>query len=815
MRDEESPEPKEEARGWHSDPETLLLELQRSRTHWGNVPKIPGYDDLIEMRRGGQGIVYRGRQISTGRDVAVKVLLDGIFASESSRIRFHREIDVVARLCHPAIVPVYDCGVMADGRPYYVMAYVDGVPIDDARFTSTRNMRRTLGLFARVCDAVECAHQHGVIHRDLKPSNILVDSSSNPHILDFGLAKTVAVDEPRSASSVSQTGQFLGSLAWASPEQIEETDDEVGIRSDVYALGVILYQLLTGRVPHPVTRNLRQTMNAILTEDPPRPRSLRRNIPCDLETIVLRCLAKEPSRRYPSVGELATDIRRYLSGEPIEAKRDHTWYVMGKTIARHKGVSSLLAILLLLLVGVAITMTVLYNRTHEAEHRALANLEEVTIEARKSEEVRVFLERVLTSFDPFASSERTPTVREALDFASNQIEGRFVDYPEVEADVRTVMANCYYSLGRLDEAERHYQRALDLRREYLGETHVDFGRSLRDIAIVRTDQRRLEDAEKLLQQALEITVATVGKNHVFTADCLLSLAELRQAQLRMDEANELYRQAIASYRDTASDDDERMLTALVQWSGLLISIWRIDGAEEKLEEALSIIRANPTKDSAFLGGTLLYLALAKINRGNSQAARSLLEKAIQEQIVSFGEEHPRTAEMYNTMAKTYRAEGRHKEAEMWFRKALDVCEKVSGRESADAAHSLWGIARALFDQGKIDGAIELYREAVEVRRKAYEPGHHLIGASILAFGLILEQLGRYEEALPYLKEIADAPPRASNGEPALSLSPSLGRALVSCLEHLGRHDEAAKYRARFAEKGTEAPEGPGLEGGNQ
>lgn len=799
MRDEEQHESAEENRGWYSDHEALLVELQRTGSHWAKVPEIPGYDSAVEMSRGGQGIVYRARQISTGRSVALKVLLDGVFASDASRSRFHREIDVVARLRHPAIVPIYDCGVTDDGRPYYVMDYIDGVPIDDRSLAPTGDLRRTLELFARVCDAVDHAHQHGVIHRDLKPGNILVDSEFEPHVLDFGLAKIAVdtADEPPPATSVSQTGQFLGSLAWASPEQIEESIGGIGVRSDVYSLGVILYHLLTGRLPHRVTKSVRQTMNAILNEEPPAPRSLRRDIPGDVETIVRRCLAKEPRRRYPTVGELARDVRRYLSGEPIEAKRDRTGYVLRKAIGRHKAVASLLALLVLIVVGVAITMTVLYDRTRKAERRAVASLDEATTEARKTEEVRGFLEQILASSDPFASTERALTVREALDSASRQIEGRFGDYPEVEAEVRTVIANSYYGLGRLAEAEAHYERALELRRESLGESHVDTAASLRHLAVVRTDQRRLEEAEELLERALAILTVELGEKDERTAHCILNLAELRQAQFLFEESNELYGRAFEIYVEAAGEDDGRRLTTLIQWSTLLIAARDIESAEKKLGQALEIIRANPVEYEPYLGGTLLYLALARINRGDGEAARPLLEEAIEAQERVFGPNHPRIAEMYNTMAKTYRAEGRHDEVERWFRKGLEVCDRSVGRVSASSAHSLWGIARARFEHGNVEGAVETFREAIEVRRKVYEPGHHLVGASILTVGLLLEKAGRYEQALPFLKELADAPPRTPDGD--RTLSPSIVRALVSCLEHLGRLDEAAEYSSQFAE----------------
>ncbi|MHC4946438.1 MAG: serine/threonine-protein kinase, partial [Planctomycetota bacterium] len=248
---------------WFADPDVLLLALKKTTMHWGEVPRISGYDRMVEISRGGQGVVYRARQCSTNRTVAIKVLLDGLFASEENRLRFQREIELVGKLRHPQIVRIYDSGYTSNGRLYYVMEFVEGVSVDDPTLNPAGELMSTLSLFEKVCDAVQHAHQHGIIHRDLKPNNIMVDEGGSPHILDFGLAKIV--DEPQGDGQarfalVSRTGQFFGTLAWASPEQIEQPAEQIDIRTDVYSLGVILYQLLIGRLPHTPSDNLHQTI---------------------------------------------------------------------------------------------------------------------------------------------------------------------------------------------------------------------------------------------------------------------------------------------------------------------------------------------------------------------------------------------------------------------------------------------------------------------------------------------------------------------------------------------------------------------------
>lgn len=294
---------------------------------------IPGYELAEELQRGGQGVVFRATQTRTGRPVAIKLMRDGPYAGAPERARFEREIRVLARLRHPYIVPIYDSGE-ASGWQYFVMDYIAGLPLDE--FVAARGLtpRQTLILFVRVCDAVDAAHVRGVIHRDLKPANIRVDDSGVPHVLDFGLAKQPDSDEPDADRTL--TGQFVGSLPWASPEQVSDDPGSVDMRSDVYSLGVILYRLLTGRHPYPLEGGVRAVIERISAFPPRNPSSLRRELDDELDTLVLKCLAKEPERRYQSAGELARDIRNYLTGRAIDAKRDSGWYVLRKQLRRHR-----------------------------------------------------------------------------------------------------------------------------------------------------------------------------------------------------------------------------------------------------------------------------------------------------------------------------------------------------------------------------------------------------------------------------------------------------------------------------------------------
>jgi hypothetical protein len=337
------------------------------------IDSISGYEIVSEMHRGGQGVVYRAVQESTRRKVAIKVMKEGPFGSSAEKARFDREVLILGQLNHPNIVTIHDSGSAA-GSHYFVMDYVSGRPLDEHMLLAKPTLKDTLRLFAKICEAVNAAHLRGIIHRDLKPGNIRVDPEGEPHVLDFGLAK-VATRESE-AAVMTMTGDFVGSLPWASPEQAEAAPSKIDLRTDVYSLGVILYQMLTGRFPYEVVGNVRDVLDNILRSEPKRPSTIRvaagpraGRLNDEIDTIVLKCLSKERERRYQTAGELARDIGHYLAGEPIEAKRDSAWYILRKLMRRHKvRIAGTAAILVLLSVVVFASLGL--QRSHQRERIA-------------------------------------------------------------------------------------------------------------------------------------------------------------------------------------------------------------------------------------------------------------------------------------------------------------------------------------------------------------------------------------------------------------------------------------------------------------
>jgi predicted Ser/Thr protein kinase len=451
--------------------------------------RVGGCRIVREIHRGAQGAVFLAVQESTQRDVAVKVLHSGPLGRPSERARFLREAELLARLRHPHIVAIHDSGV-ADGLHYFVMDYIEGRSLDEEMRALRRPLRECVEMFAAIADAVAAAHVRGVIHRDLKPSNIRVDAQGRPHVLDFGLAKAVT-DETMTAD-----GQFVGSMPWASPEQVRDSRD-MDVRSDVYSLGVVLFQVLTGAFPYKVNGSIQDVVRTIATTEPARPCGLRPEIGHELETIILKCLHKLPQRRYQSAGELTADLHRWLAGEVIEAKRDSAIYLLRKSLARYRGVLAAVTGFVVLLAAFAIHFFAqahqnkeLARREHDARLAAEAAGQVADVarreaeaeresaraaqaaealqrqlaehETARAEAVTEFLLETLGLADPDVVQTPSPTMRPLLDRAAAEAGARFKDQPGAEAAVRTVLARAYAALGEAEEAREHLARVLHL-----------------------------------------------------------------------------------------------------------------------------------------------------------------------------------------------------------------------------------------------------------------------------------------------------------------------------------------------------------------
>lgn len=403
---------------------------------------FPGYEILREIHRGGQGVVYQALQRATKRKVAIKVIHGGPFTGSSGKARFEREVQILGQLNHPHIVGIHDSGQTSDGSFYYVMDYIAGKSLDEVLKDSTKlPIDDTLELFIKICDAVNAAHLKGVIHRDLKPANVRINTNGEPVVVDFGLAKIAVHDysQPdQEAALMTITGQFIGSLPWASPEQAEGTPGAIDVRTDVYSLGVMLYQMLTGKFPYQVIGNMRDVLDNILRAQPAPPSTVRRQINNEVETIVLKCLSKSRDRRYQTAGELAKDLRHYLNGEPIEAKRDSGFYVITKTLSRHKFTVGTAVLFLVLLIGSTIAMWVLYQKA--TQQQRIAEVSRVAAEEARSLE---FIER----------QRADENARTVFDFATKTTFAAADQIAQVQGSTPALLSLVKGSVERLEKIQ--------------------------------------------------------------------------------------------------------------------------------------------------------------------------------------------------------------------------------------------------------------------------------------------------------------------------------------------------------------------------
>jgi len=751
---------------WYQSEDMLLSAVRDAARSGVRAPSIPGYDGLRELGRGGQGIVYQAVQRSTRRVVAIKLLLDGALASESTRRRFEREIDLVATLQHPNIVRLYDSGTTADGHPYYVMEYIEGTTLEasirsiqlrvsdgrpaplaglhaqqDRASTETMggppSIRETLGLFAKICEAVNYAHQRGVIHRDLKPSNIRIDTAGEPHVLDFGLAKSAlsghgGPDQP----SLSVSCQFLGSLPWASPEQASGQIDKMDVRTDVYSLGVLLFQLLTGQFPYSVSGELPAVIERIRAAAPMRPSSLQTRIDDELDTIVLRALAKEPERRYQTAGELAREIDRYLRGEPIEAKRDSAWYAVKRTVRRYRLAAAVASAFLVLAVLVAITTSILYDRARRAEEVADQRRVQAEAEVEKVRRAKQFLQSMFGSLDPSHVAGRDAgLLREILDAAAERVEAELTGEPEVEAPVRATIGRAYASLGNYASAEVNLTAALKLYRGLPNPDPPEMLQAVTDLAGLYREEGRFAEAEPLAREALAGFRRVTGDEHRDTLAAANNLALLLHSMGDLEAAEQLYRQTLTTQQRVHGEDHADTISTKGNLGQLLL-----------VKEVCEARRGLLGPDHPDTLTSINNAARLAQEQGRFGEAETLYAEAIDGYRQAVGDDHPRTLQARSNLAVLYHQIGRLAEAETVLRDVLARQRRRRPDTDPTAGPILNNLARVLQDLGKPEEAELLLRGVYESLRLSYGDEHPETLTALNNLAGVLTQLARGDEA---------------------------------------------------------------------
>ncbi|MEO6194337.1 MAG: serine/threonine-protein kinase, partial [Thermoanaerobaculia bacterium] len=730
--------------------------------------RIGAYRVARELGRGGMGSVYLAERADEEFEqrVALKLVRRGMDTEEIVR-RFRSERQILAHLDHPNIAKLFDGGTTEDGRPYFLMEYVEGQPIDEYCDGRKLPTRERLELFRQVCSAVHFAHQNLIVHRDLKPGNILVTEGGVPKLLDFGIAKLL--DPDQALFALTRVDLRLMTPEYASPEQVR--GETITTASDVYSLGVLLYVLLTGHRPYPrATQDPQSLAQAICETEPLRPSSavgrvaevrqpdgtlvelkpesvsrvrdgeerlLRRRLAGDLDNIVLMAMRKDPQRRYASVAQLSNDIERHLQGLPVVARKDTLGYRARKFVGRHKlGVAAAVTVLLLI-VGFSITVTVLWQRAVREQQRAQA--------------VSTFLQDLFSIPDPSQSRGETVTAREMLDRGVQKIDHGLETQPELRADLMDTMGRVYRSLGLYTPARKLLDGALRLNRQTLGNDDLLVAQNLHNLASLLRDMGKEAEAEPLIREAVEIQRKRGATQNIDYAKGLTNLGALLEERGELDQAEALYKESLAIKRELPHIDEQDIATSLNNLGKIYETKGNYAAAEPNYKESLAIrLKLAEGRPSTELATGLSSFASFLEDRKDLAGAEVFYRKTLEMRRKLYSGPHSKIARTLNNLGYVFQREGKATDAERCYREALSIADKTPDFNQPERAIYLRNFASLLVKEGKASEAEAKAREALSIFRAKQPPTPWRVADTESVLGSCLTALGRFEEAEPLL-----------------------------------------------------------------
>jgi len=780
---------------------------------------IGAYRILDALGEGGMAVVYLAEQSEpVKRRVALKIVKLGM-DSKQVVARFESERQALAVLDHPNIAKIFDGGITDSGRPYFVMELVHGIPITDYCDQHRLSTGERVELFSVACSAVQHAHHKGLIHRDLKPSNLLVgvvDGKPQVKIIDFGIAKATSTSFTEQ-TLFTKIGQVIGTPQYMSPEQADITGLDVDTRTDIYSLGVVLYELLVGVVPLDLTAVGEQAIRIALRErDPAKPSTritdlgdtreeiakarntdpvnLQRQLRGDLDWVVMRAIAKDRTRRYETANALAVECRRFLKHEPVMARPPSAPYVLGRFVRRNRVKVVAGSIALLAVLSGAVVATVGMLRAQRAERVAEA-------EAATSNAINEFLQETLGSATPWrGGSGRDVTVIETLDTALLRIGDAFADQPLIAAALQATIGETYLRLGQFEQAEPLFESSLEVRRSLLGDEHEDVAESLQYFGVLRQRQGRFGESEPMIARALEIYRKRLGEKHPRTMETLADHGVVLTDLARYAEATRIKHQVLEFRREFYGDEHKDVGLSLsdLGWLYLLVGEW--EESERLLRESVEMFRklldkARPHETAAierWMALSLQNLGAALNWRGKLDEAEASYREALEINRRIVGDNHPHVASNLVMIGAIIRSrDNNYDEALALTREAIHIQRQVQGDNSAAVAGELLYLATIHTEKGDPAAAVPVVRESVEIYRHLATEGNGVpewYASALNNMGANLSLIGECTEALPYLEEGIEVYESLSGGDPANT--GNTRSHYGACLTELGRYQEA-------------------------
>jgi serine/threonine protein kinase len=784
------------------DDETAVEPIPPEPPGWA-VPETVGPYRLVErIGSGGMGEVFLAEQEKpVRRRVAVKIVRAGLDTRQIIT-RFEAERQALALMDHPNIAKVFEAGATPDGRPYFAMEYVDGLPISDYCDGKSMSTTERLELFEVVCAAVQHAHHKGIIHRDIKSSNVLVseqDGRPSPKVIDFGLAKATE-QSLTERTLITEMNQFVGTPEYMSPEQADAGPSDVDTRTDVYSLGVLLYVLLTGELPFGSAElrgaTLDELRRIVRETDPPRPSTriktldgAARELEVDLDWIVMRALEKDPARRYQSPQAFAEDIRRHLENRPVEARPPSLGYRVRK-YARRNRVATLVALIVLVAVSIGAAGLVAGFVTARRER------DEAQRQTAIAQAVNQFvIEDMLNAANiEFPGGKRDLTVLDAVKAASGRIAERFEGQPEVEASVRRALASALVALGNDDEAEAHLRTAVTLLEQMGGDEDDAILTARNELIATLVNQARYDEAEPELEQILEIRSRVYGVENQETLAVMNNLAYVYDQQGRYDESEPIHVEVLETRRRVFGDDDRSTLVSMNNLAFVYYSLGRVPEALELWREHSRLAPGVYGEEHPETLNNAMSLGGVLVNQERYDEAVELLESKLAISERALGPDHDLTVAFLNWLGAAHRKRGDLQAAESVLKKAAAGFAHTLGPDhpQTSMSESLYGLV--LVDMGRPDDAEPILAEAVQKLREQFPEGHAYLAMALSRQAKCFVARSRYQEAEAAFLE-AHAVIVATAG-PDHPLAPDVAENLANFYDDRGRPNDAAKWRGK-------------------